>query len=397
MVRVCAWAVMALSLLSRAASDALPADTARSPPTAVSSGSSCSDSPNVVRNGGFESGSIKPWIEFLRPVPGQANSTLKIVEGGYKSSHALRMEVGYVAQIKQKDIPTCESTIYTVSFAYKVLNATATCIIRTTANSSTSNVYQSIVSPLLPGDWTTDRLKFHSELAVPYDLRIALVCQYEDSSATILLDDIQVKATGSVAAKGCPKPVSIPNGGFDHGQIGPWSAVGNENPPQLAIVSPGYKSPYALELDYAESNFTMSYAEILFNGTCEGYEYNVSFALNWVNYTGPASNRNTGCSLGVSVNPCVPTESDVNVYVASSTPGWKEHSYVCLADTNNEGSIFVEMSCSTKNHTLIPAFAVQVDNFSFRLLPTPYSSPSKTAARPTAAANPHGREEPREV
>ena len=397
MVRGLACAAIACSLLSRAASDALPAEIASSPPTAVSSGPSCKDSPNVVLNGGFESGLIKPWIEYLKPVPRQANSTLQIVEGGYKSTHALRMEVGYLAQIKQKALPTCESAIYTVSFAYKVLDATATCIIRTTANSTIYNVFQSTLSPLLPGDWTTGRLNFHTEIAVPFDLRIALVCQYEDSGATILLDDIQVKATGSVASKGCPKPVPLPNSGFDDGVLAPWHRDGGDNPPQLAIVSPGYKSPYALELEYAESDFTMSYVEVNFNGTCEGYEYNVSFALNWVNYTGPVSNRYSGCSLVLGVNGCVPTKSLQNVYPASSTPGWKENSYVCLADANNLGVIIVEMACSTKNRTRIPAFAAQVDNFSFRILPTPYPIPTTTVARATAAATADGRAEPSET
>jgi hypothetical protein len=382
MMRFIAYAVTAFSLVSPDVSNVLPDQHARAvrPPTPTGSpGGSCAQTPIVVPNGGFESGSLSPWVQDLQPVPSGAPSTLKIIECGYNSSHALQMSLGYSAEIHQTNIPTCEATIYIVSFAYKIVNATATCRITATASTTPYNSYSRTINPLLPGGWSIATFNYHSTVALPYSLSFKLVCPYEESSATILLDDIQIKTSCSLASNGCPKSIGWTNGGFDNGQFAPRTATresGNfGNPPQYMVISPGYQSPYALQLDFAETNFTDWFFQQNFPNLCDWYQYNVSFALNWVNYTGPASNGNNGCTLLVLEQRCAGGPTDGHYY-ASSNSGWQEYSYMCLANKNKKGSIDVQMECTDAEP--IPAFAVQLDNFNIQLRPTPSSGGSST-------------------
>lgn len=358
------WLAAAALLVSWGAVNALP------DPAATGAASSCTQTPVVVPNGGFEGGALKPWAGTVHPVPGGGTaSSLRIVPGGYNhSGHALQMTVGLSARIEQA-IHSCQAATYTASFAYKVVNASATCHIVASAVGYTDNL-----NPLIDGGgWTHSAFNYTNTDGGPVTLAFALRCPYEDTGATILLDDIGVVTTGSVADPGCPRAVSITNGGFDSGQLAPWTDDSSpvEDPPSVQVVAPGFAgTSHALALSFPRTNYSSALIRNNFTHLCDTFQYNISFALNWGNYSGPNGDSNNGCGIAVGALNCDNALVGEPIFYAVRQSGWHDHTYLCRADGNGASIVDIMATCEVElNHTPIPAFAMQVDSISIKLVP----------------------------
>jgi hypothetical protein len=183
------------------------------------------------------------------------------------------------------------------------------------------------------------------------------------------------------ARAGCPYAVGVSNGGFETGHFAPWQLVPHDpgmNPPQRKIVSPGYKSQHALELNFAASNDTnWTFLQNQSGKECMGYSYTITYAYNWVNYKGPQSGVDVGCKLTVATSYCVQEAT----HYATCESGWHAHTYTCLNaySCGPAGADFVvDVDCEGGNKT-IPAFTLLMDNFSIKLADRPSSAiPSPT-------------------
>lgn len=191
-------------------------------------------------------------------------------------------------------------------------------------------------------------------------------------------------STDLSARAGCPYQVGITNGGFETGKVAPWATPPHDpgtNPPRLKIVSPGYKSQHALEMNFAASNETnWTFLQGQSGKECMGYSYTISYAYNWVNYSGPESgpeNGLTGCKLDVLTSYC---DREGNHY-ATCESGWHHHTFTCLNtySCGPAGAEFViEVSCENGN-TTIPPFTLLMDSISIELSSRPSSAiPSPT-------------------
>ena len=397
MVRFGTWAATVLSLVSIGATSAVPVAPAPvSPqPAAISPNPSCTQTPITVPNGDFESGSLSPWTSATQAVGAGPTPAVAIVPGGYQNSkYAVQLSAGYTAQIDQQRIPSCQATAYIISYAYKVLNATSakSCSLYARAYRSKFHSFDKNI-PLQVGDWTTAAFEYKSNLAIGYKLEFEVACTLKDTSATVLLDDIQVTSAGSIAAQGCPKAVGLTNGGFDDGQFAPWvpSTDTFSNPPQIEVVAPGNDSPYAFQMDFGAAAFTDWYFGLNFTGLCDGSVYDLSYAVNWLNYTGPPSGPSGGCDVGVLAFGCQPLDANDYTVYATSTPGWTQYSYKCQSSTNAAVNLLnVEVSCESA--TVVPAFSLQMDSFAIQL---DTSASAADAAPATRSAHRDGPVVPR--
>ena len=382
MVRAITWALGALSIVpfgvSHASSDA----------------NGCTAPP--IPNGGFETGSLSPWVQVLTS---GAKSSATVVSGGDNSNYAVQLSVGYGAAIRQKQISTCVATNYTIEFNYKVISSTAGCSIYATAGADQYDQQGASVPQLQPGNWQTASLEFDSDLDQSYTLEVGLGCEEAGQNAVVLVDNIQAIDSGSLDPPGCPGTVSIVNGGFDNGDLSSWTQGPDNNDPihstQPKFISPGYdNSAYALELDFPAANYSDFLIAQYFQDLCVGYNYEVSLAINWLDYTGVQSNEYVGCKVGVLLQSCDASYPEGQFY-ATSTPGWQQVTYQCQADQNVQGELIVEVLCDDDNAEQ-PAFTVQLDDFSVQALgfggqPPPSSTPvpsATDAARDNRAAVP---------
>jgi hypothetical protein len=384
MARFGSWVAAALAMVSLVATGVVRASPTTSPPATTGPSSSCTQTPHSIPNGGFERGSLNPWTSHIEALPTGYEGSVAIVPGGYKSEHAVQLNAGYSVEIEQRFLPTCEVTAYTISFAYKVLNSTSAKVCELYARASHTRFLSFGKSiPLHEGGgWQTNAFEYYSNLITGYTLVFGVQCNRLNNSASILLDDIQVTSAGSLARQGCPKTINLPNGGFDTGQIAPWvpSNFTKENAPKYKIVSPGYKSPYAFEMDFPASDFTDWYFGLDFDRLCDGSYYNVSWAINWVNYTGPLGSPAGECSVSVLVDGCGPLNSSAYSSSATTTPGWVQYSYVCQSGVNGRSNLDVDVTCDSE--AVIPAFALRMDSFSIKLLSSAEARSIPSAHKP---------------
>jgi hypothetical protein len=186
---------------------------------------------------------------------------------------------------------------------------------------------------------------------------------------------------------GCPAPVSIENGNFDSG-LTPWSTPSADpTQPTISIVSPGYNSANALQLEFQAANVTSWWLEQDVGLQCEGSQYFTSFAVNWLNFSlrGEPDNHSNFCDLEVGSSYCYPTPGTIQYpypggYNASSTPGWQNHSFTCTAQKSGYATIDISVGCIASY--IIPAFTCQLTNFVFELVATSVSSQSSTSSTP---------------
>jgi hypothetical protein len=201
------------------------------------------------------------------------------------------------------------------------------------------------------------------------------------------MDNIKVSPVGSLGPSGCPKPVTIPNGGFDTGEIALWKTpqpLDFQKPGTSKIISPGYNSQHALEMDF-EQGADGYYVSQNTDGLCIGELYMANFAVNWVNYTYSKTGPNVGCNLSVLPGGC---QGKPNAgYFYPTTTGWHQYSHPCQA--SGKGGIFdVNVECVG---TDVPAFALRLDGFSLSSVGS--ASPSGTSP-PTGSPTPTGSPPP---
>ena len=384
-----------LAILTLVGTGVVHASPTTSLPAVTFTSSSCTHTSVSIPNGGFERGSLNPWSSFVQVLPTGYEGSIAIVPGGYKSEHALQLDVGYAAQIEQKHLPTCEVTAYTISFAYKILtpNSTKACELYAHASNTKFNEFGIIIPLQQDGNgsgWQTNAFEYYSNLETGYTLAFGIECDRKNTYASILLDDIQITSAGSIARQGCPKTVGLTNGGFDTGHIAPWvpSKPTKENAPKYRIISPGFESAYAFEIDFPAANITDWGFIIDFDRLCEGSYYEVSWALNWVNYTGPLGLPTGYCSVTVLAAGCGPlNDTNYDTY-ATTMPGWVQHSYVCQSGQNGRSTFSAGLSCRSED--VVPAFALRLDSFSLHLLSADPPQPRSV----TPAHQPAPREVP---
>jgi hypothetical protein len=319
-----------------------------------------------VPNGGFESGSIAPWVVDLSPLPDLSNVT--IVSPGSTSNYAVQLSSGYSANIAQSDIRVCPATNYSISFDYNVIAADSSCAINVQA-SHTKFHTMSFNVPSAAGDWSTGAFYYPVNTAHSFTLAVEVGCDLRDTSATVLFDNFAIKPLGSLDPPGCPRTLDITNGGFDSGALAPWVVESSSTgPTSYALVSPGYQSAYALQLTYPTTINGDWEITQPFHGLCVDYNYTVSFAVNWVDYTSPYHGPSDGCTLSVIPSNCVAAPNAVYFYPGTS--GWQENSFTCSAMNNRPSTFIVGVSCVLdEGQPAIPAFSVLLDGFAMAATP----------------------------
>ncbi|KUJ24441.1 uncharacterized protein LY89DRAFT_679581 [Mollisia scopiformis] len=169
----------------------------------------------------------------------------------------------------------------------------------------------------------------------------------------------------------CPAAVGIENGDFDSGQLAPWSTPSAYTVhPTISVVSPGYYSADALQLEFPAANVTSWYFSQEVGLQCEGSQYSTSFSLNWLNFSIQGDPDTNFCHLSVASSYCFQTSPYSTPfpgdYNASNTPGWQNQSYICTAQKSGYATFNVNIGCLA-TYT-IPAFTWQFTNFDVHLV-----------------------------
>ena len=337
--------------------------------TAVTDGPVCPQEPVMIPNGGFDSGSFDPWtVDRTDPT----DSSVTLVSPGYDSPYAVQLSAAYGIALAQSSIPLCQATNYSISFEYKVTEASSICALYVTAKHS--NRHKSGVSvPMVLGDWTTASLTYNDYTSQVFTILTALDCDYDTTHATVLVDNFTITPIGSIEPPDCPRPVDIENGDFETGLLAPWTPANvSENPPAYSIVSPGFNSEYALQLDVPTTTDTVLYFLGRADDLCLDYEYSFSFALNWGGYdypdTGFSNITETSYGCAFYVRPYACTKQGPAYYPPNVTSGWQEYSFTCLARGSTQPNIQILLDCETEyDEPAIPAFSLQLDGFSVEL------------------------------
>ncbi|MCJ1384921.1 hypothetical protein MMC17_008039 [Xylographa soralifera] len=337
--------------------------------TAATNGPVCPQEAVIIPNGGFDSGSLVPWnVDRVDPT----NSSVTLVSPGNDSPYAVQLSAAYGAALTQNSIPLCQATNYSISFDYKVTEASSICTLYVTAKRT--NRHKSTVSvPMVLGDWTTASLTYSDYTSQLFTILTLLDCNFDTTHATVLVDNFTITPIGSIEPPGCPLAVDVENGDFETGLLAPWTPANvSENPPSYSIVSPGYNSEYALQLAVPTTTQTVLYFLGQADGLCLAYEYTFSFALNWEDYDYPDTGFDSitemsyGCALYVRPYAC--TKEQDPIYPPNVTSGWQEYSFTCLAGDITQPLIQVLLDCETEyDEPAIPAFDLQLDGFSVEL------------------------------
>ena len=155
------------------------------------------------------------------------------------------------------------------------------------------------------------------------------------------------------------------NGGFESGNFKPWQAQSccGIKRPTKHIVSPGYNSEHALQMDWEPAHAPGWFFSqpIAAEDICVGSQYNVTFAVNWLNYTGPTSHLDQGCYFSANPGDCDMGNQTSEAYATSE--GWKAYSYTCKA-LGKTMAFDVDVTC-TDTTPEYAAFSLQVDGLSF--------------------------------
>ncbi|KAE9375858.1 hypothetical protein N431DRAFT_370750, partial [Stipitochalara longipes BDJ] len=214
-----------------------------------------------------------------------------------------------------------------------------------------------------------------------------------------LLITLPLVHTQAVATPtGCPASVGIENGNFDSGQFAPW-ATPSRSPvsPTISIVSPGYNTAHALQLEFPAANVTSWFFLQDIGLQCEGAQYFTSFAVNWLNFSIHGDPDTNWCNLDVGSSYCF--DPYPGVYNATNTPGWQYHSFICTARKTGYSTLIIDIGCEATYD--IPAFTWQLTDFDIHLVvssissqstpsqstPTPTPPPSRSSSAPSRYLN----------
>ena len=149
----------------------------------------------------------------------------------------------------------------------------------------------------------------------------------------------------------------------------------------ISIVSPGYHSAHAVQLDAASANST-SFSFLQSMGLqCEGATYSTSFAVNYVKFSLHGNPDTNFCHLSVVSSYCFsdPPAPEPGYYNASLTPGWEYHQYTCVARKSGYADFVIGVGCEADYD--IPAFTWQLTDFDIHLVGTSittFSTPTPT-------------------
>ncbi|PMD37146.1 hypothetical protein L207DRAFT_514472 [Hyaloscypha variabilis F] len=210
-------------------------------------------------------------------------------------------------------------------------------------------------------------------IGVVLSLLIAFPLVHAQAAAT------QVAATPT----GCPASVGVENGNFGSGQFAPWQTPSRSIiNPTISIVSPGYNSAHALQLEFPAANVTSWFFLQDIGLQCEGAQYFTSFAVNWLNFSIQGDPDTNWCNLDVGSSYCF--EPYPGIYNATNTPGWQYHSFICTARKTGYATLVIDVGCEATYD--IPAFTWQLTDFDIHLVrnsTSSHSTPSQSTPPPT--------------
>lgn len=180
-------------------------------------------------------------------------------------------------------------------------------------------------------------------------------------------------STTTTVQSGCPSPIRLINGGFEDGQMAPFTEETNSNAGTVQkIVSPGYKSKYALSVEahpgQNDSVFEYSLSSQPTSRQCYGYYYSISYAYNWAKYDGPEGYDGSNyCALSAGTGYCT---SGPAAY-GSRTPGWHHVQYRCreVYGCNGGGVFIFNLDCVNRNNDTVKPFTLLLDDFQIHNAP----------------------------
>ena len=203
---------------------------------------------------------------------------------------------------------------------------------------------------------------------------MGLQCENANQTASALVDNIAIAPVASLEPPGCPHPpVTPPNGNFESGVLAPWSFTGNR--PDYEIVSPGYKSKHALKIDMPSNLTYWTLEQQVENEFCLAYNYTVSFAINWGNYSFNPIQKGDGCAFYVDPRYCfdgLSSGSSVKAFNPPTTPnsGWQTESFTCLPTRAKHIPWLLFMECQYNGDGPVAPFTLQFDQLSVTSTPT---------------------------
>jgi hypothetical protein len=344
-----------------------------------------------LKNGNwtFESGKPAPWYGVSEGSQGTDRARVKIVSPGYNSNYAAslgpapRGGVGTMAA----SITGNPNTNYTITAMYQVVEAASPdCKFSVGASDLYNNQNdQNTEVAMVVGDWTPISVvwpNFIDEYG-QFGIDFTVNCPGKANS-TVLIDNIELTATGTLEPSSCPGNADVVNGDFESGSIAPWQAANGES--QLfGIVSPGDNSAHALQASFGPNTELGAAWWNNVNDVCFNYYYTYSFAVNWVNYSPlPTTTPEAGaCSLGAVAYNCGNEDLFNNIWPAAE--GWKQYTFNCTAQRDNV-QFYFQLDCgpSAPSHS----WAVQIDNVQLNYVGGPAPLPSNPGSGPTATPTP---------
>jgi Carbohydrate binding domain len=332
----------------------------------------CSQTSWPIPNGGFESGSLGPWVPHL----GSSDASIKVVSPGNGSAHAVQLHGGYTAGIQQQHIPLCPGYEYQVFVDYKVISANDTCVLHLAAEHGNHSIANNIF--LEAGDWTTWSGYYIDEHSDDFVLGAQLRCvQQANTQATVLLDNWRVEQTRYVNQSDCPIPIPVVNGGFESGSINPFSTSSTAGGPgtggNASIVTPGYESNYALQVEMIPDKTQPIWFGLNlfpFQTACINDLNIFSMAVNWVNWDGPTgtidpfNSTQRGCAMMVNIVECIFSNKRDYAFIFPTTdPGWRNYSFSCERKSrSSDFTIGVQCNTGENGGPAIPPFTMLWDD-----------------------------------
>jgi len=152
--------------------------------------------------------------------------------------------------------------------------------------------------------------------------------------------------------------------------------------PTISIVSPGYNSAHALQLEFPAANVTSWFFLQGIGLQCEGAQYFTSPAVNWLNFSIQGDPDTNWCNLDVGSSYCF--EPYPGIYNATNTSGWQYHSFICTARKTGYATLVIDVGCEATYD--IPAFTWQLTDFDIHLVrnsTSSHSTPSQSTPPPT--------------
>ena len=283
---------------------------------------------------------------------------------GYDSDYALQLTGSWFFSVTQDFLPACEATNYSVTFDYQLVEASSTCEIRIGGSREVG-----FVVPLEATGWTSATFSIPLYIMETLGIKVVVDCKHA-GSAVLLVDNFAVTTSSSLEPAGCPRVASFPNGGFESASLAHWQIESITDAPAESFTAPGYNSDYALQLDYPTVDSTAiewtmyTYVQDL----CLAYEYTITAAFNWGNYSAPPTGQNGGCYVAMGLDSCAEASPYFWEPPAVPNSGWQNISITCRSSASLPTRFNFDLTCEVINEAPIPAFTFLLDDFAIDMI-----------------------------